>query len=124
VYVKDIAQANILAASNRNSIGKIYNVATGTKVTMNELASLELEILFGPNLLIPFEYRPRAKEDIVHSFADPSPIREELGFEPRYSLKEGLTEYFGMLFPSLRLKWQKRLSRGISGIDKLVARVS
>lgn len=107
VYVKDIARANIMAASNPKSVGRIYNVAGGLKVTMNELASLELEILYGKNLILPFEYRPREKEDILNSYADVSKIKEELGFEAQYSLEQGLTEYFKSLWPSLPLSWQK-----------------
>lgn len=106
IYVKDIVLANVLAASNPNSSGKIYNVATGSKVTMNELANLELEILAGKNLVIPFEYKPRENEDIVHSYADVSQIKKDLGFLPRYSLEKGLTEYFGTIWSQLPRSWQ------------------
>jgi UDP-glucose 4-epimerase len=111
IYVKDIARANILAASNSNSSGKIYNVATGTRVTMNELANLEVKILIGPNLVIPFEYKPREREDIVHSYADVAATELELEFRAYYSLEKGLTEYFQTLWPVLPLPWQKTMTR-------------
>jgi nucleoside-diphosphate-sugar epimerase len=107
VYVKDIANANLLAGSNKNSAGKIYNVASGETTTMNELASLELELLLGKDLIIPFDYKPRQREDVVYSSADVSKIQRDLGFKAKYSLREGLTEYFLTLFPSLPIKWQQ-----------------
>ncbi|MDG7001416.1 MAG: SDR family NAD(P)-dependent oxidoreductase [Nitrososphaerota archaeon] len=101
IYVKDVARANLLAASSENSKGRIYNIASGIPTTMDELARLELEILFGPNQAIPFEYVPRADSDILHSLADISSSRDELGFETSYSLMEGLEEYLKMLWPNL-----------------------
>ncbi len=106
IYAKDVARANVLAASNRVSSGKVYNVASGKRTTISEVADLEMRLILGKNLVLPLEYRPASKEDILHSYADVTAIREELGFEARYSLEEGLTEYFKTMFPSLPLSWQ------------------
>jgi nucleoside-diphosphate-sugar epimerase len=106
IYVKDIAVANILAASTNKSIGKIYNIATGKPTTMNRVASLELELLFGPNVVIPFEYVPRINGDIINSYAEVASARDELGFRPRFSLEQGLRHYFLSLYPSVPLAYQ------------------
>lgn len=37
-WVKDLVNANLAAATNPNSTGKVYNAASGIKVTINELA--------------------------------------------------------------------------------------
>lgn len=37
-YVKDVVKANIFAATNPKSSGKVFNCASGIKVTINELA--------------------------------------------------------------------------------------
>jgi UDP-glucose 4-epimerase len=108
VYVKDIARANVMAASSPNSINKTYNVASGTKITVNEVANLIVEILLGSKIVLPFQYIPRAKEDILDSYADVSLIKEELGFEAKYSLEEGLGEYFAKIWPSLPLRWENQ----------------
>jgi nucleoside-diphosphate-sugar epimerase len=47
-YVKDVVRANILAAVSEESNGEVYNVASGIKITINELlnvlkANLELK---------------------------------------------------------------------------------
>jgi nucleoside-diphosphate-sugar epimerase len=39
-YVKDIVAANILAAIDESSNGKFYNVASGIKVTINDLVNI------------------------------------------------------------------------------------
>ncbi|MDP2671607.1 MAG: SDR family NAD(P)-dependent oxidoreductase [bacterium] len=42
-YVKDVVRANLLVAVNDGSIGKVYNCASGVKVTVGELAKAVLE---------------------------------------------------------------------------------
>ena len=86
VYVKDVVRANILAAESRRSNGKVFNVATGRQTTILELAMKIIEIT-GSNSSVLFD-KPRPG-DIRHSLADISEIRK-LGFEPKFSLEEGL----------------------------------
>ena len=110
VSVKDVAKANIAAASVRNSKCEIYNVATGKPITIKDLAALMGRILFGPNVTIPLIYAPRQSADIVHSFADISATKYGLAFEPQYPLEDGLTEYLKTLVPSLPIEWRGGVS--------------
>ncbi|CAD5244495.1 SDR family oxidoreductase [Thermococcus camini] len=86
IYVKDVVRANILAAESRRSNGKVFNVATGRGTSILELATKIIEIT-GANTSILFD-KPRPG-DIRHSLADIGEIRK-LGFEPEWSLEEGL----------------------------------
>ncbi|ASJ09440.1 nucleoside-diphosphate sugar epimerase [Thermococcus siculi] len=86
IYVKDVVRANILVAENRKANGRVFNVATGKQTSILELATKVIEIT-GSNGSILFD-RPRPG-DIRHSLADISEIRK-LGFEPEWSLEEGL----------------------------------
>jgi UDP-glucose 4-epimerase len=99
VYVSDVADANLLAGSgNSNMRSRIYNVATGTETTILGLLALENEILLGKRTsasLVKFE-PPRAG-DIKRSVADISLSREELAFEPKVPLSEGIRRYFDAL---------------------------
>jgi len=97
VFVKDVVQANIRAATNRQATA-VYNVANGFSITIKELCELIIETT-GSNSTIRFaEPRPG---DIKHSLASIEHTRKELDFNPRFDLKEGLKqtiEYFMELF--------------------------
>jgi len=86
IYVKDVVKANVLVAESRKANGRVFNVATGRQTSILELATKIIEIT-GANTSIIFD-KPRPG-DIRHSLADISKIRK-LGFEPEWSLEEGL----------------------------------
>ena len=86
IYVKDVVKANLLVAESRRANGGVFNVATGRQTSILELAMKILEIT-GANTSILFD-KPRPG-DIRHSLADISEIKK-LGFEPEWSLEEGL----------------------------------
>lgn len=86
IYVKDVVKANLIAAESRKANGGVFNVATGKETTILELAMKIIEIT-GTTSSIVFD-KPRPG-DIRHSRADISEIRK-LGFEPEWSLEEGL----------------------------------
>ncbi|AJC72338.1 NDP-sugar dehydratase or epimerase [Thermococcus guaymasensis DSM 11113] len=86
IYVKDIVRANLLVAESRRANGRVFNVATGKQTSILELAMKVIEIT-GTTSSIVFD-KPRPG-DIRHSQADITEIRK-LGFEPEWSLEEGL----------------------------------
>lgn len=88
VFVKDVVQANLLAMrSPAVGKGEIFNVATGTQVSLLQLWET-LRKITGSTLEPSFQ-PPRAG-DIRHSLADISKISKTLGYVPRHSLEEGL----------------------------------
>ena len=86
IYVKDVVKANLLVAESRRANGRVFNVATGKQTSILELAQKVIEIT-GANASIIFD-KPRPG-DIRHSLADISEIKK-LGFEPEWSLEDGL----------------------------------
>ena len=86
IYVKDVVKANLLVAESRKANGRLFNVATGKQTTILELAMKIIEITGATSSIIFDKPRPG---DIRHSLADISEIRN-LGFEPEWSLEEGL----------------------------------
>ena len=96
VFVKDVAQANLLAASPDRvpGRGQIYNVASGKTASLLDLLST-LGCLTGRSL-IPNHREARAG-DIKHSAADIARARSELGYEPRFDLESGLRELLASL---------------------------
>lgn len=85
-YVGDAVRATILTAETEAR--GVYNVGSGKRVTINELAKLVLSLV--GRQLAPVYQEPRPG-DIAHSLADVSKI-SALGYNPGYSLKDGLEE--------------------------------
>jgi len=95
IYVKDVAKANILAAQKG---GDLFNVSSGTKITINDLAKKIIDFTQSKSQIIYKDERPG---DIKHSFGDNSKIVEEMGFKPETDLDAGLqktVEYFIELY--------------------------
>jgi nucleoside-diphosphate-sugar epimerase len=87
-YIDNVVDANLKAAETTRGLGSIINVATGQRISLNQLLS-ELKHLTGKNHLNAIYQEPRVG-DVVHSLADISRAREFLNFEPHVGLREGL----------------------------------
>jgi len=93
-FVKDIVRANIIAA--KSDANGVYNIANGNRISINELANMIMALI--GNDLTPIHDDPR-EGDIKHSLADISKAKKNLGYEPAYSLEEGLrgtVEWFNL----------------------------
>ena len=87
-YVSDAVDGTI-KASTADVIGQIFNLGGGSRVTVNKvLATLE-EI---SGLSVRRQNLPAAPGDPRHTGASINLARERLGWEPRVSLREGLTK--------------------------------
>lgn len=89
VNVRDVAEANYLAGMNRGVSGA-FNIASGTRVTINELTSLMARC---SGIAATVEHVAPRKGDVRHSLADVSRAHAALGYVPAVSLESGLTEY-------------------------------
>jgi UDP-glucose 4-epimerase len=92
VYVDDIVQANLLAATTPGISGRAFNVARGEKTTLLELAGMVGRIV-GRELRVKHE-ASRAG-DVPESVADISRAREQLGYAPTLTVEEGLRRLLG-----------------------------
>ena len=88
IFVKDVVQANILAATNEKVNG-VFNVANEKTITINELAKKIIEIAGSKSKIIYSEERPG---DIKHSLASIKETREWLSFNPKHDLETALRE--------------------------------
>jgi nucleoside-diphosphate-sugar epimerase len=88
IFVKDVARANMLAMEARKVKG-VYNIATGSGITINELVKT-LNSVLSTQLEPMFEAEKQG--DIKYSWADASLAKDKLGFEARTSLTDGLKE--------------------------------
>jgi len=89
VNARDVAEANIRAALAGDVRG-VFNIASGTRITINALAELIQEVA---GCRVGVQYAPPRKGDVRHSLADIRAAREAFGFAPTVGLEEGLAEY-------------------------------
>jgi UDP-glucose 4-epimerase len=92
VYVKDVVNANLLAAAMNKPRGSIFNIGTGNQVSINRLWEL-IAALGGRQNLKP-EYEPARAGDIAHSYAAMDFTKTSLKFNPAFSMEQGLEKTF------------------------------
>ena len=88
-YIDNTVEANLLAAGAPADLaaGKVFNVATGTRVDLNETFQLLTKIIGFKGQV---KYGPERAGDVKHSLADLSRTEKALGFKPKVSFEEGL----------------------------------
>ena len=86
-YVENVVNANMSALTTENVGGRVYNIACGSGITLNEIAArlreeigADVEAVHGPDRV----------GDVRHSLADISAARADLGYEPTVTLEEGI----------------------------------
>ena len=85
-YVDNVVHANILAAeSDMKFMGRFYNIACGDRVSNNQILGY-----FKENFEIEVVNAPWRPGDVMHTRADISRAKEELGYEPLVRFWEGL----------------------------------
>jgi UDP-glucose 4-epimerase len=86
VYVDDAVEA-ALRALKQGTTGALYNVGSGTSITIVDLLDRMMRVA---GRTLPKEYLPADETAGSNRVADVGRIRSELGWEPRVSLDEGL----------------------------------
>ncbi|MHA1819653.1 MAG: SDR family NAD(P)-dependent oxidoreductase [Promethearchaeota archaeon] len=91
VHVNDVCQALELAMNTPKSKYEVFNVGSGKKISIKEVADIIASII-NPKIrpIITQEYR---EGDIRHCFADISKIKKALNYNPIYDFKTGIKEF-------------------------------
>jgi UDP-glucose 4-epimerase len=98
-YVTDAVEGTVKAAT-ADVVGQVFNLGGGSRVTINRvLATLEEISGIKPTR----KSLPEAAGDPRHTGASINLARERLGWEPRVSLREGLTKQW-QWFQATRLR--------------------
>jgi len=86
-YVDNAVDATLRACAATDAVGRVVNVGTGERHTLNEIISL-LNNILGKQVTPRYD-APRAG-DVKHSHADIALARKLLGYEPKIRFEEGL----------------------------------
>lgn len=90
-YVENAVQANLLACEAPNVSGRVFNIGTGARFSLNQTVEL-LSTISGKRLEV--KYEPPRDGDIRDSLADITQAREMLGYDPQVRFEEGLKRTF------------------------------
>jgi dTDP-L-rhamnose 4-epimerase len=90
VSVHDIADANVAVMNDDRADYEVFNIGSGLKITISELARLIIDI-YGAraDIEVTNQYR---KGDIRHCFADVSKIEKAIGWKPAAGRSAALRE--------------------------------
>jgi len=96
-YIDNVIQMNRLAltTTNPDAVNQIYNTAFGERTTLNHLVTYLKEYLseFDPEIAkIEPTHGPNRAGDIPHSLACVDKAKHLLGYNPQFSMKQGLKE--------------------------------
>ncbi|MBI2858238.1 MAG: NAD(P)-dependent oxidoreductase [Chloroflexi bacterium] len=96
MYVRDVANAVVLACLAKNVKHHIFNIGTGVGSTLHDFAGAIKKVYpdaafdIGPGL----DFRGRGP---IYAVFDFSKAREELGYQPQYGLEAGVRDYVQMM---------------------------
>lgn len=96
-YIDNVIQMNMLALTteNKEALNQIYNTAFGERTTLNQLVAYLKEFLGELDEAIKEiepTHGPNRVGDIPHSLASVDKARRLLGYDPQFSMRDGLRE--------------------------------
>jgi nucleoside-diphosphate-sugar epimerase len=86
-YIMDVVQANLRAAVDTENNGEVFNIARQERISLNELTQIIFRQLDRKGVL---DYQAERPGDIKHSLADISKARTLLGYQPEYTIEQGI----------------------------------
>lgn len=95
-FVTDTVRGIFAVAEKFWTTGQVYNVARGEEVSIIDLAKKVLKTL---KVKVPIEHLSPRPGDVLRHYADTSLVKQEIGFEAKMGIDEGLVEY---------VKWFKK----------------
>ncbi|KQB41525.1 SDR family oxidoreductase [Flavobacterium aquidurense] len=106
-YIDNVIQMNELAMLSQNpqAINTVYNTAFGDRNTLNDLVGYLKEYLseFDAKIAdVKIVYGANRAGDIPHSLASIEKAKVVLGYDPKYSLQEGLKEAVNWYWSNLK----------------------
>jgi UDP-glucuronate 4-epimerase len=94
-YIDDIVSGIIGATDNKNNIKcKIYNLGNSSPVSLNEFIETCEKVT---NKKAIFEQCPEQLGDVQHTYADITKAKNDLNYDPKTSLEEGLQNFYNSL---------------------------
>ena len=101
--VRDIANAFYLVATNKDiSNGKVYNVCGGEPLKMREYTNMLLEFSKLDNVEMVINTNMWRPIDIQYQDGDATLIKEELGWEPKFNIRDTINDLLVFWYNKLK----------------------
>ena len=100
-YVDDCVDAILLAAAHPRANGRVYNLGGDSVVSLRELADLLTDLHPDVSYILREFPAERKKIDIGDYYSNDARIREELGWQTKTSLRDGLVKTLAYFKPRL-----------------------
>jgi len=91
VNTEDVVEANMLAMNTKDAAGEIFNIGSGTRISVNRVAEV-LKRFLNKEYLKNTHADPRPG-DIRHGYANISKARKLLGYNPQTSFEDGISKF-------------------------------
>jgi UDP-glucose 4-epimerase len=91
IYIKDAVDATILVANSNKAQGQIINIGTDETLTMRQLSEKIMQIFGWEGKVEEF---PAPDGSTMKRCPDIRFLRDQLGFQPKFSLTSGLQELY------------------------------
>ncbi|WP_396590095.1 SDR family oxidoreductase [Allomuricauda sp. R78024] len=106
-YIDNVVQMNILAmiSNKKEAVNTVYNVAFGERTNLNDLVGLlkeNLSVFDSEITKVNVIHGTNRQGDVPHSLASVEKAKNLLGYNPKYSIEEGLKEAVKWYWGNLR----------------------
>jgi UDP-N-acetylglucosamine/UDP-N-acetylgalactosamine 4-epimerase len=106
-YIDNVIQMNelVMLTNNPEAINTVYNTAYGDRTTLTQLVQLLKDNLaqFDPKIAdVEVIHGPNRTGDIPHSLASIEKAKNNLGYNPQYSIEKGIKEAVSWYFHNLK----------------------
>lgn len=106
-YIDNVIEMNLRAmlTENKEAINMVYNVAYGERTDLNELVAIlksELSQFDAKISTIGVKFGSKRAGDVPHSLASIDRARERVGYNPQFSVRDGLKEAIAWYWTHLK----------------------
>ena len=89
-YIEDVVKVNMKLLDTNRADGKVMNIGSGNRISVNDLATNLKEIIGSFSEL---KYDEVQRGDAKHTLADVGLAKELIGYEPAVNIEEGLRRF-------------------------------
>ena len=89
-YIEDVVKVNMKLLDTNKADGKVMNIGSGNRISVNDLAKHLREIIGSSSEI---NYAEMQRGDAVHTLANVGLAKKFVGYEPSVNIEEGLKKF-------------------------------
>src|SRR3990170_3949963 len=94
IYISDVVDAFVVSAQSKKAIGQVYNLGSGTNISVRKLADIMIELLgLKGTTRVSCTGGEAWAGDLKMNYADISKIQKDLNWKPKVQLVDGLRTF-------------------------------